>query len=700
MDSQRQLSNLVSNRLPEFVRVDNPTMVAFLEAYYEWLQESDRGGKLLSPMALGDVIDVDNTLDDFVAQFKREYLFNFPEQLAISKTTGRPVDERKLVKNIKAFYRAKGTEKAYEFLFRILYDVDVEFYYPKKDILRVSDGKWFEKNSLKVTNRLGEDIFESVGRVIYQRNTAGQISASAKVTDVSVYQEGVYEVAELNIVGKNGTFQAGSPFSFDTDTESFNELKVYSVVSSVTVNTAGTGYSVGDLVTFTSAAGDSGINARGTVSLVSSTGGIRRIRMDSFGINYTSVPTVSIQSLGGSGFVGTAVLGSLCQSDGYYLNFDGRLSTDKVLQDNHYYQEYSYALKTEVVIDKYRETLRRLVHPAGTAMFGQVLLKRCAYEDLNNTSALIRYEVPIIGHYAPYTFQTYDDLQEWFKDGLTASGYSPDYHNPYIQQCSIPGNPVSSGVINLVPEGLTGMLGTVGFKNSDPFWFIYQHPNRRIYEPTIARIWRNQVMDNAKFDWIWDEHCSVTGGLPPSGWTADFYEAIPVDNKYAFLKYDSTSEFRKITARAFFEIPIGFPFDCRGIDYEQVASSQIVPSYPKDGQTIVGDFTMGLTVQISYLRFELNGDPQLPNERRVVKVRVLVNGQEYQVLDLGTPPRPITSLLVNKNRLNTNGSTPNIIRVEPLNSLGQVAKGLSPTQVNFVLSQVSTSSTTIGLQPQ
>ena len=121
--NQRQLSSLVSNRLPEFIRVDHPTLVAFLEAYYEWLQLSDRGGKILSPMVLGDVIDVDNTLDDFLDEFKREYLLNFPEQLAISKATGKPVDVRKLVKNIKAFYRAKGTEKSYEFLFRILYDV-------------------------------------------------------------------------------------------------------------------------------------------------------------------------------------------------------------------------------------------------------------------------------------------------------------------------------------------------------------------------------------------------------------------------------------------------------------------------------------------------------------------------------------------------------------------------------------------------
>ena len=234
-NQRRQLSDLVSNRLPEFVRVDHPTLVAFLEAYYEWLQVSDRGGKLLNPMSLGDVIDIDDTMEQFITQFKREYLFNFPEKLAISDVTGKPVDVRKLIKNIKAFYRAKGTEKSYEFLFRILYDTNVEFYYPKRDILRASDGKWFEKNSLKLTNTLGSKIFDSIGRVIYQRNAQGEITASAKVTEVNTYQESIYEVAELNIIGRNGTSARNKPVSFDTEEGTLTELQIYSVVSTVSV---------------------------------------------------------------------------------------------------------------------------------------------------------------------------------------------------------------------------------------------------------------------------------------------------------------------------------------------------------------------------------------------------------------------------------------------------------------------------------
>jgi len=33
------ISPFVAGQLPEFVRVDHPTMVAFLNAYYEWLDD-------------------------------------------------------------------------------------------------------------------------------------------------------------------------------------------------------------------------------------------------------------------------------------------------------------------------------------------------------------------------------------------------------------------------------------------------------------------------------------------------------------------------------------------------------------------------------------------------------------------------------------------------------------------------------------
>ncbi len=95
------LSTLVPYQLPEFIREDHRGIVAFIEAYYEWLDaETDY---LRSPMRLGEIVDVDKTMDIFLSRFKKQYLLDFPETLAFNKKTGKPLDEKILIKNIKDF---------------------------------------------------------------------------------------------------------------------------------------------------------------------------------------------------------------------------------------------------------------------------------------------------------------------------------------------------------------------------------------------------------------------------------------------------------------------------------------------------------------------------------------------------------------------------------------------------------------------
>lgn len=583
IDLERQLSNFVPDRLPEFVRVDHPTLVSFLSAYYEWLGLKRNSGKILSPMDMHDIPDIDSTLDQFIDHFKQEYLLNFPENLAINKTTNDPVDPRRLLKNIKQFYLAKGTEKSYEFLFRILYDTAVEFYYPKQDILRLSSGRWAQNNYLRISNVLGDQIYRVAGNNIVQKNNAGKITATARVVDVSVYQIGNFPVAELLLSGRNGTFTTGSlGVDFTDDDTEFHEVKVYSVVSSLEITNGGSDYEIGDRILFV-ANDPSGQQGTGTVVEIDSVGGIRKINIDDFGINYIVPPTMQVQSVRGSGFSGSVSIGALCQSAGYYTNNDGRLSTNKVLQDNHFYQNWSYVLKSEVVIENYREIIRRLVHPVGIAMFGSVLIKRCVEADLQNASALMSFYTPIIGHYVPYTFQTFDDLSMWFLTGITgggqtAAGYSPDNHDIYIRGqgdgLAVIGNPISN---NIPFVGATsGILYENDFPNADPFWIVYPHANKMVSRGYhIAKIWNTQLEDFANTNGGWQEWSyrkEENREADISTWIADLQSTItptaplytePYDFKYALLEYDEKSEFRKITTRSFFNMPQGQEFDCR-----------------------------------------------------------------------------------------------------------------------------------------
>ena len=542
----------VSQQLPEFIRIEHPTIVSFLSAYYEWM---DINQELYSPMGLKTVSDIDESMDKFVAQFKQQYLLNFPEELALSNNR-TPMNVRQLAKNIKQFYQAKGTEKTYEFLFRILYDTAVEFYYPKRDILRLSDGKWIQKNSVKTTNTLGSRLLETPGFRVYQRNQSGSIVGSAQVSTVNILQVGSFDIAEVFLTGINGTFAFNKQLEFFDGDNTLIESSILPVISQITITSGGSNYKIGDRVVITAATGDSGRGARGIVSAISSTGAVTKIKIDDFGVNYRSAPNVTIISSRGTGFSGTCSITGVCVYDGYYANNDGRLSTNKVMQDNRIYQDYSYVIQSEMTVDKYRDIVRKLIHPAGLGFFGEVSIKRCAKSDLNHSNVLFRYNIPLIGNYAPYTFETYDDLSAWFNVNGRIAGYDPNQHDTLIIDEPGEGNPITNDVS--FAEG-TSLLNTPN-TNGDPFWVVFQHPNRLIEGTVTARIWQEERIDFLTSD----------DAAPWHEWTLDpdrrgEWAGFTGDYAYTTLRYDSQSAFRKIVTDAFFKVKSGAvqEFDCR-----------------------------------------------------------------------------------------------------------------------------------------
>lgn len=61
------------------------------------------------------------------------------------------------------------------------------------------------------------------------------------------------------------------------------------------------------------------------------------------------------------------------EEEGYYLNTDGHVSSTGKLQDNHYYQDFSYEIETGVSTNFYRDSTTEYLHPVGTKMFGRYM---------------------------------------------------------------------------------------------------------------------------------------------------------------------------------------------------------------------------------------------------------------------------------------------------------------------------------------
>jgi len=133
-------SVFVPSQLPQFVREDHPRFVSFLETYYRWLDEDNNIGEKIQKIK--EQQDIDLAKPEFAEQFYREFLVNIPRTVL--------TDKKILLKHIRQFYRAKGTEKSYRLFFRMLFNTSVDFYYPSTDILKVSDGKWYQQRCLRV----------------------------------------------------------------------------------------------------------------------------------------------------------------------------------------------------------------------------------------------------------------------------------------------------------------------------------------------------------------------------------------------------------------------------------------------------------------------------------------------------------------------------------------------------------------------
>jgi hypothetical protein len=192
---KQSLGYLIANQLPDFVRNQYPVFITFLEKYYEFLDQDLQANNVL--LNAESFSDINRTLDVFIPKFKNQYAQNFP--------LSAQIDDKRLIKFIKQFYEAKGSEKAIELLFRILYNERTEIFYPSEQVLRASDGIWIEDVTLKLAVDSGITAnpfdlnsktvkityYENVSSVTYERHVETNIS---NVTKFAYVSPAVYEL--------------------------------------------------------------------------------------------------------------------------------------------------------------------------------------------------------------------------------------------------------------------------------------------------------------------------------------------------------------------------------------------------------------------------------------------------------------------------------------------------------------------------
>lgn len=155
-DITKTISTFVESQFPAHYREEADLFVAFVKAYYEYLEENEHN---INRDAF-TIKDIDTTYDKFVSEFRKKYLDGFP---FVSTT-----DDRFLVKNILDLYRTKGSEESVKLLLRLVFAEDSNVYFPGEDILKASDSLWVQPKYVEVlssarsTSFVNKEVFGSV----------------------------------------------------------------------------------------------------------------------------------------------------------------------------------------------------------------------------------------------------------------------------------------------------------------------------------------------------------------------------------------------------------------------------------------------------------------------------------------------------------------------------------------------------------
>ena len=193
--------------------------------------------------------DPDKAISNFLTKFRNEFLNTLPESL------NSVVNKRKLIKNVKSLYRAKGTNRGHELFFKLLFNESSETIYPREQMLRASDGQWDTQLQMRAIQTSAQlqtgDTANLVGRTI----TGETSGATAIIENVFKFQIGINLVTEfiLNEDTITGTFSTSEVIrgTATDDDDVFIKATITGIPNSITVTNDGALYIEGETVTVT-----------------------------------------------------------------------------------------------------------------------------------------------------------------------------------------------------------------------------------------------------------------------------------------------------------------------------------------------------------------------------------------------------------------------------------------------------------------
>lgn len=345
---EKFVSPFISNQFPSIYKEEGPLFIAFIKAYFEWLEQQNQ--VIYDSRRLLEYRDIDKTIDVFIENFKNKYMFPIPADIA--------GDKRLLQKHIKEIYGSKGTERGLKLLFQLLFGDSISVYKPGDDVFRLSDGEWSRDIYLEVSYKPTNSLFVGefiVGRVsgarAYVENFQTKYINNKYInifylTDV----EGHFQYDEAVLIDEERLGEGEEPV-----VSAINSPKIIGSVTSIINIESGFGFSIGDVLEF------QGTGKRGkvTVTKLEERDGTITFRLLDGGSGYTSNNTVFnitgpvtnvIITSGGSGYSSTDYIvvsnGSINATATITVNSTGGILTTTVTNGGNGFVNSSVAVIT------------------------------------------------------------------------------------------------------------------------------------------------------------------------------------------------------------------------------------------------------------------------------------------------------------------------------------------------------------------
>ena len=221
--------------------------------------------------------DIDNTIYDFIEEFRKSFMEGIPSNLA----TG--INKRNLEKHIRELYRRKGTKEAAKLFMRILLDETAEVFYPNQYMMRASDADWDKPTIIRCSS-----VGSAIGDELVGQSITGRTSGATALVENSttLIATGGVSYVEFELSNITGTFQAGETLYGVSSVEDVQyDFVIKEINSSLTISNDGTLYSAADTIDVDSSVLIGSGDASAKVGEVQK-GSVSGVVVDDAGTNY------------------------------------------------------------------------------------------------------------------------------------------------------------------------------------------------------------------------------------------------------------------------------------------------------------------------------------------------------------------------------------------------------------------------------